>query len=44
MGYLSVFLIAISLAMDAMAVSVTNGIVVSDFKRRHAVKMGLFFN
>ncbi len=43
MGYFSVFLIAVSLAMDALAVSVTNGIVISDFKRRHAVRMGAYF-
>lgn len=38
-----IFLTAISLAMDAFAVSVTNGVVVSDFKKRYAVKMGLYF-
>lgn len=43
MGYFSVFLIAVSLAMDALAVSVTNGIMIRDFRRRHAVKMGLYF-
>ena len=43
MGYISVILIAISLAMDALAVSVTNGITVKDFSKRHAVKMGLYF-
>ena len=43
MGYISVFLIAVSLAMDALAVSVTNGICVTDFKRRHALKMGIYF-
>jgi len=43
MGYISVFLIAVSLAMDALAVSVTNGITVKDFSRRHAIKMGLYF-
>lgn len=43
MGYFAVFLIALSLAMDALAVSVTNGIVITDFKRRHAVKMGAYF-
>lgn len=43
MGYISVFLIAVSLAMDALAVSVTNGIVIKNFRRRHAVKMGIYF-
>ena len=43
MGYITVLLIALSLAVDAFAVSVTNGIVVSDFRRRHAVKIGLYF-
>ena len=43
MGYFAVFLIAVSLAMDAFAVSVTNGIMIRDFRRRHAVKMGLYF-
>ena len=38
-----IFLTAVSLAMDAFAVSVTNGVVVSDFKKRYAVKMGLYF-
>lgn len=43
MGYIAVLLIALSLAVDAFAVSVTNGIVVSDFRRRHAAKVGLYF-
>lgn len=29
--------------MDAFAVSITNGVIVSDFKKRYAVKMGLYF-
>jgi len=43
MGYISVLLIAVSLAMDALAVSITNGITVKDFSRCHAVKIGLYF-
>lgn len=43
MNLLVIFLTAVSLAMDAFAVSVTNGVTVKDFKKRHAVKMGIFF-
>lgn len=43
MGYTAVVIIALVLAMDALAVSVTNGVVISDFKRRHAVKIGAYF-
>lgn len=42
-AFLEIFLTAVSLAMDAFAVSVTNGVIVSDFKKRHAVKMGAYF-
>jgi putative Mn2+ efflux pump MntP len=40
---LSVLLIAVSLALDAFAVSVCSGISVPGFNRRQAVKMGLYF-
>ncbi len=43
MNLIVIFLTAVSLAMDAFAVSITNGIVVSDFKKRHAVKLGVYF-
>ncbi len=43
MNLLMVFLTAVSLAMDAFAVSITDGIVVTDFKKRYAVKIGLYF-
>ena len=43
MGFLSVFLIAISLAVDAFAVSVTNGIAIKDFKAKNAVKTAFYF-
>lgn len=37
------FLIAVSLAMDAFAVSVSSGISVPGFGWKHAVKMGAYF-
>lgn len=40
---IEVFLIALSLAMDAFAVSVSSGISVPGFGWRQAVKMGLYF-
>lgn len=40
---ISVFLIAVSLALDAFAVSVSSGISVPGFGPRQAVKMGLWF-
>ncbi len=43
MDLIMILLTAISLAMDAFAVSITNGIVVTDFKKRYAVKMGIYF-
>jgi len=39
----SIFLIAVSLAMDAFAVSVSSGISVPGFGKRQAVQMGLWF-
>ena len=38
-----IFLIAVSLALDAFAVSVSSGISVPGFGPRQAVKMGLWF-
>lgn len=38
-----IFLIAVSLAMDAFAVSISNGVSVRGFGKRHAVKQGLYF-
>lgn len=43
MNFFAVFLIAISLAMDAFAVSISNGLALSKVKPMHAVKFGLFF-
>lgn len=40
---IEVFLIAVSLALDAFAVSVSSGISVKGFGWKHAVKMGLYF-
>lgn len=43
MDELVVFIIALSLAMDAFAVSVTNGICVTHFGNGDAVRQGLYF-
>lgn len=43
MDVLSIILIAVGLSMDAFAVSITNGIIIKDFKISHALKIGLFF-
>ncbi len=40
---LSVFLIGVSLSMDAFAVSVTNGLTLRPFRRSYALWMGLYF-
>lgn len=40
---IEIFLIAVSLAMDAFAVSVSSGISVPGFGCRQAVRMGLYF-
>lgn len=40
---ISIVLIAVSLALDAFAVSVSSGISVPGFSWRHAVKMGCWF-
>ena len=40
---IEIFLIAVSLALDAIAVSVSSGISVPGFGWKHAVKMGLYF-
>ena len=39
----AIFLIAVSLALDAFAVSVSSGIAIPGFGWRQAVKMGLWF-
>ncbi|HCT63982.1 MAG TPA: manganese efflux pump MntP [Lachnospiraceae bacterium] len=43
MGIITVFLIALSLAMDAFAVSVSNGIALKNFKVSDGIKMGAYF-
>lgn len=43
MDILSIILIAIGLSMDAFAVSITNGIIITDLKMQHALKVGLYF-
>lgn len=43
MDLISILLIALSLAMDAFAVSISNGITVQDFKPVHGMKIGLYF-
>lgn len=43
MDFISLLMIAVGLAMDAFAVSITNGIAVKRFNRYHAAKQGIFF-
>ena len=43
MSLVTILFIAVSLAMDAFAVSVSNGISVRDFNLRSAVRQGVFF-
>lgn len=43
MSLASIFLIAVSLAMDAFAVSLSNGIAIKDLKKSYILKFGLFF-
>jgi putative Mn2+ efflux pump MntP len=43
MDILTIVLIAFSLAMDAFAVSITNGMIVTHQRRRSALTMALFF-
>jgi len=38
-----IFLIGVSLSMDALAISVANGITLKNFNVRHALLMGLYF-
>ena len=40
---LSILLIGVSLSMDALAISITNGMTLKDFSLRHALWMGLYF-
>ena len=43
MDFLMILLIAVSLAMDAFAVSISNGVSVKGFGKGHAVKQGIYF-
>lgn len=43
MDYGMIFLIALSLAMDAFAVSISNGVSVAGFGGKDAVRQGLYF-
>ena len=43
MNLIGIFLTAISLAMDAFAVSVTNGISIKGFRTRDSVEQGIYF-
>ncbi|MCD7905293.1 MAG: manganese efflux pump MntP family protein [Clostridiales bacterium] len=43
MGYIEIFLIAVSLAMDAFAVSVTDGLALEKIKPKHGLVHGLYF-
>jgi len=43
MEWITIFFIALSLAMDAFAVSVANGVSVSRFTKKDAFKQGIYF-
>ena len=43
MSFITVLLIAVGLAMDAFAVSVSTGMTCCDFNRRHNLRMSLLF-
>lgn len=43
MDIISLLFLSVALALDAFSVSVTDGMIVKDFKIRDAVKIGLFF-
>lgn len=43
MEVMTIFLIALSLAMDAFAVSIANGVSVTHFGKKEAIKQGIYF-
>lgn len=43
MGFFSLIMLGIALAMDAFSASVTDGIIVHNIRRRDMLKIGLFF-
>ena len=42
-GYIEVLIIAVGLAMDALAVSVSSGITIKNMRFKHSLKMALMF-
>lgn len=43
MGMIELLLTAVALSMDALAVSITNGLTIRNLSWRHAIKTGFFF-
>ncbi len=43
MDYITIFIIAVSLAMDAFAVSIANGACVTGFCKKNALQQGIYF-
>lgn len=43
MGIIEILGIALALAMDAFAIAVTTGMITSDYRFVHGIKMGIFF-
>jgi putative Mn2+ efflux pump MntP len=43
MDFISIFIIALALSMDAFAVAVTNGIIISRIQIRHYMRIAFFF-
>lgn len=43
MGIIELLLTAVALSMDAMAVSITNGLTIRNLSIKHALKTGLYF-
>ena len=43
MGIVTVLLIAVGLAMDAFAVSITSGLAIRQLRIKHAIKIALYF-
>ena len=43
MIYLNIIAISLALSMDALAVSITNGLVIKNLKKRYAFRMAFFF-
>lgn len=43
MDIISIVFVALGLAMDAFAVSITSGIAIKELRVRHAIRIGMFF-